>query len=57
VIQYTQQHTLHVTHPDDFVGQMNVCIIGYVRDGTISRANEYFDTGQIDKFLGPSGGA
>ena len=26
---------------------------GYVRDGMISRAYEYFDTGQIEKFIGP----
>ncbi len=50
---FVQQHTLFVTHPDDFVGQMDVCFIGYTRDGTISRAYEYFDTGQIEKFLGP----
>ena len=50
---FVQQHTLFVTHPDDFVGQMDVCFIGYTRDGRISRAYEYFDTGQIEKFLGP----
>ena len=50
---FVQQHTLFVTHPNDFVGQMDVCFIGYVRDGMISRAYEYFDTGQIDKFLPP----
>jgi hypothetical protein len=37
-----------------FVGQMDVCFVGYVRDGMISRAYEYFDTAQIEKFLGPS---
>jgi ketosteroid isomerase-like protein len=50
---FVQQHTLYVTHPNDFVGQMDVCFIGYTRDGMISRAYEYFDTGQIEKFLGP----
>jgi ketosteroid isomerase-like protein len=37
---------------------MEVCFVGYVRDGMISRAYEYFDTGQIEKFIGPrvSGG-
>jgi ketosteroid isomerase-like protein len=50
---FIQQHTLFVTHPNDFVGEMDVCFIGYVRDGKISRAYEYFDTGQIEKFLGP----
>jgi hypothetical protein len=50
---FVQQHTLFVTHENDFVGQMDVCFIGYTRDGMISRAYEYFDTGQIEKFLGP----
>ena len=27
--------------------------VAYVRDGMISRAYEYFDTGQVDKFLPP----
>ena len=50
---FVQQHTLFVTYPNDFVGQMDVCFVGYVRDGMISRAYEYFDTGQIDKFRPP----
>jgi TctA family transporter len=36
-----QQHTLLA------------CFIGYTRDGRISRAYEYFGTGQIEKFVGP----
>lgn len=51
---FVQQHTLYVTHPNDFVGQMDVCFVAYVRDGMISRIYEYFDTGQRDKFLGPA---
>jgi ketosteroid isomerase-like protein len=51
---FVQQHTIHVTRDNGFVGQMDVCFVGYVRDGMISRAYEYFDTGQIEKFLGPS---
>jgi ketosteroid isomerase-like protein len=51
---FVQQHTLHVTHANDFVGRMDVCFVAYVRDGMISRAYEYFDTGQIAKFLGPA---
>ena len=50
---FVQQHTLFVTHPNDFVGQMDVCFVAYTRDGMISRAYEYFDVGQIEKFLGP----
>jgi ketosteroid isomerase-like protein len=50
---FVQQHTLFVTHADDFVGQMDVCFVAYTRDGMISRAYEYFDVGQIEKFLGP----
>ena len=50
---FVQQHTLFITHPNDFVGQMDVCFVAYTRDGMISRAYEYFDTGQIEKFLGP----
>jgi ketosteroid isomerase-like protein len=52
---FVQQHTLFVTHENDFVGQMDVCFVAYTRDGRISRAYEYFDTGQIEKFLGPRG--
>ncbi|BCW87565.1 hypothetical protein sos41_06950 [Alphaproteobacteria bacterium SO-S41] len=51
---FVQQHTLYVTRANDFVGQMDVCFIGYTRDGMISRAYEYFDIGQREKFLGPS---
>jgi ketosteroid isomerase-like protein len=52
---FVQQHTIHVTRPDGFTGHMEVCFVGYVRDGMISRAYEYFDTGQIEKFIGPRG--
>ena len=50
---FVQQHTIFVTYENGFVGQMDVCFVGYVRDGMISRAYEYFDTGQIEKFVGP----
>ena len=50
---FVQQHTIYVTRDNGFVGQIDVCFVGYVRDGMISRAYEYFDTGQIEKFLGP----
>ncbi len=50
---FVQQHTIHVTRADGFEGHMEVCFVGYVRDGMISRAYEYFDTGQIEKFIGP----
>jgi len=48
---FVQQHTLYVTYANDSVGQMDVCFVGFVRDGRISRAYEYFDTGQLDRFL------
>ncbi len=35
---FVQQHTLFVTHPDDFFGQMDVCFVAFVRDSMISRA-------------------
>ena len=50
---FVQQHTMHVTRENGFEGTMDVCFVGYVRDGMISRAYEYFDTGQVEKFLGP----
>lgn len=50
---FVQQHRLYVTRENGFVGQMDVCFIGYVRDGRLSRIYEYFDTGQREKFLGP----
>jgi hypothetical protein len=51
---FVQQHTLFVTHANDFVGRMDVCFVAYTRDGMISRGYEYFDTGQIEKFLAPA---
>lgn len=54
---FLQQHTLFVTRDNGFVGQMDVCFVGYTRDGMISRAYEYFDTGQREKFLGPDAAA
>jgi ketosteroid isomerase-like protein len=50
---FVQQHTIYVTYENGFVGEMDVCFIGYVRDGKLSRIYEYFDTGQIGKFLPP----
>ena len=50
---FVQQQTIYVTRSNGFVGQMDVCFVGYVRDGMISRAYEYFDTAQREKFLGP----
>lgn len=50
---FVQQHTIYVTYASGFVGQMDVCFVAYVRDGMISRAYEYFDTGQVAKFLPP----
>ena len=51
---FVQQHTMHVTRENGFVGKMDVCFVAYTRNGKISRAYEYFDTGQVDGFLGPS---
>jgi ketosteroid isomerase-like protein len=50
---FVQQHRLYATRENGFVGQMDVCFVAYVRDGKISRIYEYFDHGQVDKFLGP----
>ena len=52
---FVQQHTIKVTYATGFVGTMDVCFVAYVRDGMISRIYEYFDTGQVDKFLPPRG--
>jgi ketosteroid isomerase-like protein len=54
---FVQQHTIKVTYASGFVGTMDVCFVAYVRDGMISRIYEYFDTGQLDKFLPPRGEA
>lgn len=51
---FVQQHHIEVTWDEGFVGHMDVCFVAYVRDGRISRAYEYFDTGQTDRFLPPS---
>jgi ketosteroid isomerase-like protein len=50
---FVQQHRIEVTWANGFEGRMDVCFVAYVRDGMISRAYEYFDTGQVDKFLPP----
>jgi ketosteroid isomerase-like protein len=50
---FVQQHAIEVTWQNGFEGRMDVCFVAYVRDGMISRAYEYFDTGQVDRFLGP----
>jgi ketosteroid isomerase-like protein len=50
---FVQQHRIEVTWENGFEGRMDVCFVAYVRAGRISRAYEYFDTGQVDKFLGP----
>jgi hypothetical protein len=44
---------MYVTYPSGFVGQMDVCFIAYTRNGMMSRIYEYYDRGQIDKFLPP----
>ena len=51
---FVQQHTIKVTWANGFEGKMDVCFVAYVRNGRISRAYEYFDTGQVEGFLGPS---
>lgn len=50
---FVQQHTIEVTWANGFEGRMDVCFVAYVRDGMISRAYEYFDTGQVAAFLPP----
>jgi len=50
---FVQQHRIEVTWANGFEGRMDVCFVAYVRDGRISRAYEYFDTGQVDRFLPP----
>lgn len=50
---FVQQHTLYVTRANGFEGKMDVCFIGYTRDGMLSRIYEYFDTGKRAEFLGP----
>ena len=51
---FVQQHRIEVTWENGSKGRMDVCFVAYVRDGMISRAYEYFDTGQVDTFLPPS---
>jgi ketosteroid isomerase-like protein len=50
---FVQQHRIEVTWANGFEGRMDVCFVAYVRAGRISRAYEYFDTGQVEAFLGP----
>ena len=42
-----------VWHSHDCLYQSRESNLKTLRDGMISRAYEYFDTGQIEKFLGP----
>ena len=50
---FVQQHRIEVTWANGFEGRMDVCFVAYVRDGMLSRVYEYFDTGQVDRFLPP----
>jgi ketosteroid isomerase-like protein len=50
---FVQQHTMYITYPSGFVGQMDVCFIAYTRNGMISRIYEYYDRAKIDRFLEP----
>jgi ketosteroid isomerase-like protein len=50
---FVQQHRIEVRWAGGFEGRMDVCFVAHVRDGMISRAYEYFDTGQVDAFLPP----
>ena len=51
---FVQQHKIEVYYPSGFVGFMHVCFIAYVVNGKISRIYEYFDRGQVDKFIDPA---
>ena len=50
---FVQQHTLYVNRENGFRGKMKVCFVAYTNNGRFSRIYEYFDTGQIEGFLGP----
>jgi ketosteroid isomerase-like protein len=50
---FVQQHTLYITYLSGFVGEMDVCFIAYTRNGMISRIYEYYDRGQLHRFLEP----
>jgi hypothetical protein len=51
---FVQQHKIVVDYPSGFQGFMHVCFIAYVVNGKISRIYEYFDRGQVHKFIDPS---
>lgn len=48
---FVQQHRIEVTWANGSKGRMDVCFVAYTRNGRISRAYEYFDAGQVDRFL------
>jgi ketosteroid isomerase-like protein len=49
VIQYTLRGVMHTGH----VGALWLCIVGRVRDGQITRIDEYMDSSKFAKWMGP----
>ena len=49
---FVQQHTIYVTYASGIVGKMDVCFVGYVRDGKITRIDEYMDTSKFAAWMG-----
>ena len=52
---FVQQHTIYVTRDDGFVGHMEVCFVAYVRDGRITRIDEYMDSSKFYEWAGLAG--
>ena len=49
---FVQQHRIEVTWANGFEGRMDVCFVAYVRDGKITRIDEYMDTSKFAAWMG-----
>ncbi len=49
---FTQQHVLKGVRRDGGEGSLDCCIVCEVKDGRITRLDEYFDTAALSAFLG-----
>ncbi len=49
---FTQQHVLHGVRRDGTQVSLPCCIVCEVKDGRITRLDEYFDSAAVAKFIG-----
>jgi ketosteroid isomerase-like protein len=53
-IGFAQQHVLHLTFPDGRVADLPAALFVEVRDGRVTRIDEYLDTASVSAAFGPA---